>query len=132
MTEQRARPLLRPPFPGRQGDSSGPGQSAWAITNRDREDDVVIGESQGLGEGDEVFPQAFTDVTLFNNNSYRFKLKHQLKNFALKDIPSLYVQMYFHVVSLRCPRILVSSAVKKLITTVFLFSCGHTAQVARS
>lgn len=90
-------------------------------------------ESQGGVQGDEVFPQAFTDVTLFNNNSsYRFKLKHQLKNFALKDIPSLYIQMYFHVVSLRCPRILVSSAVTKLITTVFLFSCGHTAQVSRS
>lgn len=56
MTEQRARPLLCPPFPGRRGGSSGPGQSAWAITNRDREDDVVIGEAQGLGEGDEVFP----------------------------------------------------------------------------
>lgn len=56
MTEQRARPLLRPPFPGRWGDSSRPGQSALAITNRDSEDDVVIGEAQGLGEVDEVFP----------------------------------------------------------------------------
>ena len=45
MTEQRARPLLRPPPPG---------QSALAITSRDSEDDVVIGE--GLGEVDEVFP----------------------------------------------------------------------------
>ena len=40
--------------------------------------------------------------------------------------------MYFHVGSLRCPRISVNLAVTKLITTVFLFSCGHTAQAARS
>ena len=39
--------------------------------------------------------------------------------------------MYFHVVSLRCPRISVNLAVTKLITTVFLLQSSYDNSKAK-